>query len=86
MSAIAPEALHTPTANVEVTAPEVAVVRLPALMSERVNVTVTLGESTSLTTISNKSREVSSVYDSAASRFVAVGAAFADCVVIVREY
>ena len=60
-SAIAPLAVHTPAAKVEVTSPEVAVFKLPAARSESVRVTVTLALSTSLTTMSVRLSAVSSV-------------------------
>ena len=74
-SAIAPLALHTPVAAlyVEVTAPEVAVLKLPAAALDNVKLAVTAGLSTSLTTMSVRFSGVSSVYVSAALRFVAVG-------------
>ena len=62
-SAIAPEALQIPVVelNVEVTTPEVAVVKLPAAEFDSVNVAVTLALSTSEMTISVKFSGVSSV-------------------------
>ena len=60
---IAPEALQIPVVelNVEVTTPEVAVVKLPAAEFDSVNVAVTLALSTSEMTISVKFSGVSSV-------------------------
>jgi len=56
--AIAPDAVHTPVPAlyVDVTAPDVAVVRAPAAGFDRVNVAVTLALSTSETTIGVKPR------------------------------
>src|SRR5436190_2145264 len=51
-SARAPLAVQTPFTKVEVTAPEVAVVRVPAAVFDSVNVAVTLGLSGSVMTIS----------------------------------
>ena len=53
-SATAPLALQTPVpgVQVEVTEPEVAVLKDPAVKSSNVNVTVTLALSTSVTTMS----------------------------------
>ena len=48
--------------------------KLPAAKSDRVNVAVTRSPSTSVMTMSIRSSGVSSVYVSAASRLVAVGA------------
>ena len=59
-SAIAPAAVQTPAANVDVTAPDVAVLILPARTFDRVKVTVTVAESTSLTTIAVSGNPVSS--------------------------
>jgi len=59
--------------KVDVTAPEVLVLRLPAARFERVSVTVTLGLSTSLTTMSVRFSGVSSVKVSAVLRLVAMG-------------
>ena len=60
-SAIAPVALHTPAANVEVTVPDVPVFKLPAATFDRVRVAVTLALSTSLATMSVRFSAVSSV-------------------------
>ena len=60
-SAIAPLAVHTPPANVEVTAPEVPVFKLPAATFERVRVAVMVALSTSLATMSIRFSAVSSV-------------------------
>src|SRR5438477_525583 len=61
-------------ADLCVTAPEVAVVRLPAATFDRVRVAVMLALSTSLATMSIRLSVVSSVYVSSALRVVAVGA------------
>ena len=53
--------------------PDVAVLKLPALVLESVSVIVSVALSTSLTTMSVKSSAVSSVKVSAALKFVAVG-------------
>ena len=77
-SAIAPDAVHTPVPAlyVEVTAPDVPVLKLPSDVLDNVNVAVTDALSTSLTTMSVRFNGVSSVYDSAADKFVADGASF----------
>ena len=60
-SAVAPLAVHTPPTKVEVTAPDVPVVRLPAATSDKVSVTVTVALSTSVTTMLVRLSSVSSV-------------------------
>ncbi len=84
-SAFAPAAVHTPVPAlyVEVTDPEVPVLRLPAAVFDSVSVTVTFALSTSATTMSVRFSAVSSVYVSPALRFVAVGASFTATTVIV---
>ena len=59
--AMAPLAVHTPPTNVEVTAPDVPVLRLPAATSDRVSVAVTFALSTSLATMLIRFNAVSSV-------------------------
>ena len=61
--ATAPEAVQipVPATYVEVTAPDVAVLSKPAAVLDSVNVTVTLAESTSVTTMSVRFNTVSSV-------------------------
>ena len=77
-SATAPLALQTPPAKVEVTAPEVAVERVPAAASERVRVAVRVSPlSGSVMTMSVRLKAAaSSVKLSAALRLVAVGASW----------
>jgi hypothetical protein len=65
-----------PALYVEVTAPDVAVLKLPALALDKTNVAVNTLLSISLPTMSIKSSGVSSVYDSAAAKFVALGGSF----------
>src|SRR5688572_23965907 len=77
-SAMGPEAVHTPLTKVEVTLPDVPVLRLPAAVVDSVNVAVTLALSASDATMSVRFSGVSSVNVSAADRFVAVGASFAE--------
>src|SRR5262245_17799497 len=62
--ATGPLAVHTPvpTTYVDVTEPDVPVFKLPAAGLDNVSVTVTVGLSTSLTTISVRFSAVSSVY------------------------
>ncbi len=59
--AIAPLAVQTPALNTEVTAPDVAVLSEPAATFDKVNVTVRLGLSISLVTISMRFNATSSV-------------------------
>ena len=54
-------AVQTPALKVEVTAPEVPVVRLPAAVLDRVSVAVTVALSTSVATMSVRFFAVSSV-------------------------
>ena len=65
------------------TAPKVAVLRLPATGFERVSVAVTVALSTSLTTMSTRFSAVSSVYVSAAP--VVVVSAVLPSVPLVRS-
>ena len=60
-SASAPEALHTPATNVEVTEPEDAVFNVPAPTTDSVNVAVTASPSTSVITMSVRLSAASSV-------------------------
>ncbi|MBK8341263.1 MAG: hypothetical protein IPK99_15310 [Flavobacteriales bacterium] len=59
--AIAPLAVHTPALKMEVTAPEVAVLNDPTDASDKVSVAVVVAWSTSLTTMSIRFNETSSV-------------------------
>jgi hypothetical protein len=82
-SASAPLALHTPEMKVEVTEFELLVLSNPAVVFERVKVTVTLALSTSETTKFVKSSAVFCVYFSATSRLTAVGASSAPVMLVV---
>jgi hypothetical protein len=67
---------------VDVTGPDVPVLKPPKLGFDNVNVAVTVELSMSLTTMSIRFSDVSSVYVSAADKFDAVGASFTAVTVI----
>jgi hypothetical protein len=86
-SEIAPLADHTPLLKVEVTAPEVAVLKVPAAVVESVSVAVRLPPSESEATISIRLSGTSSTYVSAALRLVALGeAAKRACVGAIKHH
>src|SRR5687768_2021482 len=66
----APLAVHTPVAKVEVTPPEVPVVKVPASMLDNVSIAVTIPLAGCLITTLDRLSAVSSIYLSAAVKYI----------------